>query len=499
MNFITKFALAALVAGFSTLAAADSIKVLNEDNQPVANAIILLGFEKSNPFPGNELKTGNDGLTGVPTDWKAALPVTVQAAGYVTTTIPVLLPGEHTIYISRTEGNLNLEVAGMTQNFGRLITDGKVDFGMVIPAISRENMLSFDIGSIMSPQNDTIEIIGNSIDIPSNVTLPNQTENYIFPITLDKPAYRSYLREKGTYQMFAMRGQFPLKKVVDDIRGGKSIFEVINHFTFIGSGQKSVVVNNNVKNADIDVAQTAFNAGYNVKAPNFATDKVMLSLALSEKNSMFVPTDLKRLTPNQSLTLKTNATLGAGYNLSILVDEATNIEPADTSALRELNPLTALANLPFGQQEPRVEPIAKSYNFSKMTFTMNPVGATVTPKFLPMVDKPTISGNIMKMNVPALSAGLTPAAMYLVLTEIESLGSGSMKSERRTRLWEVWSSGWLPQVEMPKITFQKNPNRKYRWEAMFLARPSTFVFEAAPTDRVDLNQITHVTRNAMDL
>ncbi len=52
---------------------------------------------------------------------------------------------------------------------------------------------------------------------------------------------------------------------------------------------------------------------------------------------------------------------------------------------------------------------------------------------------------------------------------------------------------------MPKVAFTKRPDRKYRWEVMFLARPSNIVFESSPADRIDLLTVTHVTRNASDL
>jgi len=492
MKFAIRVAILAAFMGSSAIA--QTLKVLDENNQPVANADIMMGYEKSNPFNGNVVKTAADGTATVPTDWKHALPVTIMAPGHITTTIPVLLPGEHTLYISKNDGTANLEIKGTTKQFGNLITDGKVDFGMVIPAMSRSSMLSFDISSVISPQNDTIEIIGNSVDIPSNVTLPTQEESYIFSITLDKPDYRVYVRDPGTYNMYVMHGQFPLQRVVNDIRGGKSIFEVINHFTFLEAGQKSVAVNGNVKNVDLNVNQTPLNSNIAVKAPAFPTDKVMVSLALAEKNGLFMPTDLKRFTPNQSMNLKSNASLGVGGVLSLLLDQPTTsmIISRFENALMALNPINTL--MPMNQPSPAA---ANVYNFNKMTFVLSPATGTVKPEFLPMVDKPVLTGNIMKLQVPAIGAGLTPAAMYMVMSEVEELGNGTVKSERRTRLWEVWSPGWMPQVEMPKISFTKKPNRKYRWEVLFLARPSNFVDPSA-MDRVDLNTVTHVTRNAME-
>lgn len=492
---IVKVLTAAFIAAASLAASADNIIVVDENNQPVSNATILLGFEPGNPFGGNVINTGTNGQAEAPTDWKAALPVTVQANGYVTTTLPVLMPGEHRIQISKADGTAKIEIKGTTKEFGRLIKDGKVDFGMVLPALSRKNMLAFDISAVISPENDTIDVIGNSADIPSNLTLPEQEESYIFPITLDKPVYRTYVRAPGSYQMYALHGQFPLQKVVNDIRAGKSIFEVINHFTFIDSGSRTVQVEKNIDKVDIAVNQTKFNSNVAVKAPAYPAGKVMVSLALSEQNGEFVPTDLKRFTPNQQISLKSNPSLGTGSVLSLLVDEPTNIVTRIGEALLHLSPFDSFVK-PMTEQE---KVAAKNYEFNKMSFAFLPAQGTVQPQFLPMVAKPELANNIMRMEVPSLPNGLSPAAMYLVMSEIEEIASGKVKSERRTRLWEVWSEGWLPQIEMPKITFARKPDRKYRWEVIFLARPSHFTFEVGPTNRVDLNSVTHVTRNALDL
>jgi hypothetical protein len=245
---------------------------------------------------------------------------------------------------------------------------------------------------------------------------------------------------------------------------------------------------------DLAVNQTPMNSNVALKAPAYPAGKVMVSLALSEKDGLFVPTDLKRLTAGQSMNLKSNASLGSGSVLSLLLDEPTGAITRIEETLRLLNPLAHFEAMATGE----VGPTGKQYNFNKMSFAFLPAQGTVTPSFLPMIEKPQLTGNVMKLSVPALSPGLTATATYLVYSEVEQLGSGDAKSERRTRLWEVWANGWLPQIEMPKITFTKKPDRKYRWEVMFLARPSNIVFESSTADRVDLMTVTHVTRNASD-
>ncbi len=466
------------------------LDVVDHQGNPVSGATILIGYETGNPFSGNVITTNSSGQVGVPADWKAALPVTVQAPGYVITTLPVALPGDHTIVLARQEGTQEFEIAGTPTDFGRLPTDGKVDFALVIPALSRESMLAFDISSVLSPKNDTIEIIGNKIDIPSNLVLPQQRENYIFPIEFNKPNYRAYVREPGQYLVSATRGNFPLQRVVNDIRGGKSIFEVVNHFTFVEGGQLPVNVQANVGGANFPVNQMPFNTAVTVQAPNFAAGHIMLSLALLENQGKFMPSDLKRLTAGQALNLKANTSTGQASVLSLLLEEAASLQ---SNFAKMFKPLLSLGGA-VPQNADSANP-----DFGKFSFAFLPAANGVAPQFLPLVGKPSLNGQILTLDVPALPAGLTQVASYMVLSEIQEITGGEIKNERRTRMWEVWSNAWLQQVELPKIAITKRPDRKYRWEVMFLARPSNFVGAPNGGTGVDLNTVTHVTRNAVEI
>src|SRR4051812_31548265 len=115
-------------------------------------------------------------------------------------------------------------------------------------------------------------------------------------------------------------------------------------------------------------------------------------------------------------------------------------------------------------------------SFQQMSYALLPAKSGAAPQFLPLIPAPSIDAqNVLKMTAPAsVPAGLKSVATYMVLTEVQVFGTGNTQSEKRTRLWEVWSSTWLNQVELPKITFPHNPDRKYRWEVMYLAQPASF-------------------------
>lgn len=244
----------AFIAVNSTAPETNTIQFLDEGRQPLVGAKILIGYDANDPFNGNELVTDTSGLVNIPSDWKAALPVTVVSAGNVRTTYDSVPPTTTTLQVSAAEGEGNLEVKGNTTDFGNLPRDGMVDFGLVIPGFTQKKLLHFDISAVVSPSVDTIRVAGQKLEIPSNLTLPSQTESYIIPIKLNKPRYRTYVRQEGQHKFFALHGKFPFKKVIDDVRGGKSVFEVVNHFEFLSGGMTEVGVNKSGGRADMSVA-----------------------------------------------------------------------------------------------------------------------------------------------------------------------------------------------------------------------------------------------------
>jgi hypothetical protein len=477
----------------------ETLTVVDKAGKAIPNATILLGYEVGDPFDGNQLTTDDKGVAMAPGEWKAALPLTVQAPGYVTTTLPAISPGSMTIEINKQEGAADLAIKGFNTGFCDLKEDGKVDFGLVIPALSRESMLSFDLSTVISPKSDKITVVGEDVEIPSNITLPKQTENYIFDITLDKPAYRLYVREPGNYQVYASHGQFPLQKVVSAIRNGKSMFDVINYFSFMSGGQLAVDVQADVENKDVPIDQIAYNQKVSVTAPVLGKSQVMISVALMDSNGMMMPTDLKRLASGKAMSL--NASGNAPSVLSVLMNDA-NKKVQGTVLGTLADQMFAGVNVAqqymmgFGQSRRAENP----QDFSQLSISLMPAGQGVAPQFLDLTDKPTYADYVLSMKQPTLPDGMQPVATYMVLSEVESIMEGKISTERRTRIWEVWSDAWLDQMELPKIAINKNPKRKYRWEVMFLARPAGALSSARPgVMSVDLNTVTNITRNALEI
>lgn len=445
--------------------------VVDEDGAIVPGVTLMLGYEPGQPIPDNVIRTELDGGVNLPETWKVALPLTLSAPGFVTITIPVINYDARILILPRVEPPPTIQIKGTTTGYGRLASDGKVDFGLVIPALTRETMFTFDLATLISPDADVIKIIGNEVKIPSNISLPEQKETLVLPITLNKPDYRMFVRKPGAYRVGVSHGQFPLQKVVSDLRAGKSFLDVVNAFEFKELGQKTVNITKDVQGVDLAVNQTQLKDSFNVQAPTLPAGLTMLGVGLYEQDGTFVPTDVKRFTSGQKMALRTNSAAGPSSLLAIL-----------------------LADEAHTARSPGVEPSAVT-DLNRLSFAAAPAGTI--PKFLPLVEKPRLSGQTLKFGLPKLPEGLVAAGLALTLVEIEDIPAGDdVKVQRRTRVWEMFSEAWLTQMELPKITWTRQPGRRYSWDVTFLARAANFIGASDVKARVDFKTITHATRNS---
>ena len=130
------------------------------------------------------------------------------------------------------------EIKGTTSNIVVKNYDGLVDFALIIPGMNHQEIVNFDLGKVISPANDQLKIASYTIDLPSNLSLPTQSEKYFITINLNKPEFRAYVEDQGAYNMYALYGKFPLNEMVKGFQNGKSIFELVEFLTFVAVEQK---------------------------------------------------------------------------------------------------------------------------------------------------------------------------------------------------------------------------------------------------------------------
>lgn len=428
---------------------------------PLAQAKVMIGLRENVPFPGNVLTTDADGKIAIPAAWTDAQPVTVEAAGFVRATWMGQMPDAAALQLRRKVVAQKTELKGKATGFKNLVQDGWVDVGIIFPALRRDQLASLQITDLVSPEVDTLTIMGQSIDIPSNVSLPKQEERYFFTITLDKPVFRSYLPEPRTWKMVSAHARFPFEEVVDDLRAGKSFFDVLNYFEFKSASVKDITLSSPSTSQDLSIADTKFDAKLDVTAPRFASSQTMLAVAVADNGGLLYPTDVKKLGPSETRKLVTPKG-AAGFLVG---------------ALRDTN-------------APTTGPGADA-----LSAVIAPNSASTKFEFLDLPKSPTAKGSTLGLNPPKSSvATVTPVATYATLNKVDRVTSGKMQIDKKSPVWDVYAAGWSSTMELPEMGSPISGS--HRWEVLFGAAAKGSGVNLGPSI---VEGLTHISKSAVDL
>lgn len=438
-----------------------SLKVTDTSGKPVSGAQVLIGTEQGKPFADNLVTTAADGTFQAPAGWTAEQPVTISARGFVRVTYFGQKPRGASYQIRPAEGQGQFELTGVTTGFQIRDRDGLVDFSLVIPALQRSDFFSFDMNSVISPHKDEISIIGQKAELPSNVSLPKQRESYFLPITLEKPVYRTYFRTSGTKRVVALRGQFPLKQVVDEMRGNKDFVALINHFSIQGGSVQSAKLSGASTRLDIAVDKMTFTQARRVVAPDFRDTEVVMAAAIASQQGHMYPTDVKNLSPRQPQDLR----IGSGDVFVVTVGKR--------------------------KSEMQGGPGADRLSAAILPFTNN-----VQPSLLPLLDDPRMFSNT-HIRIPALRtiSGVRPTGTYASLVTVQVAADG--KTETVTTIWEVFAPDWADEIKLPVWPRSSLPSGKMRWGVTLIGQSSR-VSEEPPLGPGLLETATHATRSSVE-
>lgn len=199
--------------------------VYDGTTDPVVGAFVMVGPYPGHPFPGNRGFTSGTGeITFSDPSLVGPVTVTAGAAGHryftlfsvnandlviplkpITSTDTVYEVGDYVSGIDVDNGVFNLG-------------DGNLDMAFVVPSMDLEDLMSFEMASLIGPP-DTIDVLGQPMEIPSNVFVPQQWELFV---EIVKDHYSLYL-PSGDYTITAMSGRIPR----DDVLGGADIVDLI--------------------------------------------------------------------------------------------------------------------------------------------------------------------------------------------------------------------------------------------------------------------------------
>ena len=458
-----------------------TIQVFNQANQAVANAQVLIGTAVGNPFKDNLKITDANGFVSLE-EWTEATHITVQAQGYIRQTLLNQRPGTMQIKLStaymKTRPVIKGQVTGLPVKDG----DKMMDFSLVIPTISKADLMSFSLDSIVSPFDDTIDIIfGKKADLPSNVSLPTQKEkyNFLISLTLSKPEHRVYATNYGQKTFYAFSGKFPFKEVMEQLNSNKQFYEVMNSFIFTNGSIREINVTAPTSNLNIPSGEIKFEGPVaNVKSSTIAADEVVMLFTVNDlSGGRFVPSDLKRLEANQTAALKTIA--GKQVQIVSLLKKAADFD----SATRDSADRSSSSMVPY------------KAGMQSSLLPLLPSGPTVTMD----------AGGAYKIIVPKASnrtfeaEALNELAISVVISNKNMITDGQKQVEILERKWEVLGTGWPGEINLPLWPLEDSEDAtavKRKFEVNLIGSETQ-----KQTDLGDdlVKAATHVTKGAAEL
>jgi hypothetical protein len=340
--------------------------------------------------------------------------------------------------------------------------DKLVDFGLTIPVVKPEDLFQFNLGMILSPYMDTMSVLGQQFEVPSNVTFPQQRESYIFPITLEKSTYRMGFADGGTKHLISLAGTFPIDPVFDALRKGESFADVINSFNMQGLSFHEITLTQKKQRLDIQMNQNQITQSRKVKAPIFnQNNEVVLGISVGTHPQGLFPVDVKRLNSNQVQALKIFG-----------------------------NDLRVLSVIKFKDE---FDGKVRSERLSASLEPWSQDGQEL--KLLPLMRDPFIrSPYELNLNLVPVMGGYHESGALYTLSTVKQVRdrNGNIIGEEKELFWEAYSPKWSSRVEFPRFPGQMLPFGQKRWSAsLFASKNATFRVQSLKT--LTLGEVSHVT------
>lgn len=406
----------------------------------------------------NDRLIGHTDLNGaleIQADWSLPATLSFKKIGFITTSFHTVERKAQLFTIDPIDGEGRIEVRGNTSGYGKLKKDDVLDFSILVPTLTTNSLIHFDMSYLISSEVDKIELrFGKSMTVPSNVVFPDQTEKYLFfNIRVNKPIYRMYFRKPGAYNLVALHGQASFSGLVD--KGTNTpIFDMLNSFNFKQAGIESFNLNDSLEK-NIPINTINFDRNLKITSPKISSSQTLLAAALKPYGEQLIPTDIKRLYSDQTVLLNTSS-VGDTYTLSVL-----KREPQDITD----NTLTQLSLS-----------LEKVITYDHM------------PTLLPLVRAPQVFDDKLLSKAPQTSESIEPIGTWYVLSKVEQYYIENELIEKKTRLWSHWNqNGWVEQLALPKLKWSKDPSEIYRWEVIYLGKHNDSELE-----------VSHISKNATD-
>jgi len=469
-NLINITAASLKMSSWRPLATTNSVatlQVLNSLGQPIENSQVLIGSALGIPFENNLFVTNKNGMIENLTAWTTQEHITADAAGFVRQTLLSQNPGYIVIKLNTASLVNQSTITGQVTRLPVVNGDKNIDFGLVMAAMTRSDILNFDLDSVISPITDTMKVATSTVPVPTNVSLPKQQERYYFNLTVEKPQYRFFSPSIGHRQLFAAAGRFPFGTVVDELRSGKPFYDVINYFDLRGGGLRDVVMTGPVTTMDIPGDELAFTKPISIASPTLNAGEIFIALSASEISGFLIPTGIKKMAANTT----------AG-----------------------LNALTNAPTLTINVIKKQSEFMAQTPGADRLSAALLPYSQNVKPTMLPLIGNPSVlNSNGYIVTLPALSnvTGVYPLAVSALISDIQKSGPADKPVLTLIRKWEILGTQWPAKIELPNWPLQINlqTTTQKHFEINYIGGLKN---ETVNLGDELINSATHVTHSSTD-
>ena len=443
------------------------LKVTNWNGDPLPGAYILLGSEP-NEDRSNILEADALGQFEAPATWQQPITVTVFAKGHVLATFYNQVPMGQNFQVRPWDSGSRYEVTGETPGISTVNKDDKADFAIVFPAVSRAELFNFKLTSIISSDRDPVDVRGNRIFLPSNLTLPRQTEKYsIFSVELNKPKYRTRFVHKGDYKVFAAHGQFPFSSTIAAFRQGKDLVDMLNDLTFLKGTLAPVSATAASNPLDIPLQQgTTFSAGLSLESPTLLQGEVLLVASLLNDSALFYPTDVKLM---------------------------------ESRTKRYLSLPQKVTNPMLLAMRKRKNQVYMGPGSDRMSASLLDFKDGIKADPLPLVGDILVKSGWREVIAPApvVSQGVVPKGVYASLQQMHYVRnkSGDVVGEVAYPMWDVYAPSWqsvfvVPTWEGTEPKFIRRPNLSNpRWTVRFFGGSQPGVVDLGPDMGEDASHV----------
>lgn len=451
---------------------AGKLAVVDFEGRPVAGATIQIGDKPDLPFAGNVVTTDALGLVAVPTAWVGDQPVSIEAAGYVRATYLGRAPEAAVFQIRHSPAPQPLQLQGKTTGFGLLPSNGILDVSLVYPAISRSQAATFELTQLIGTGSDAIRVYGETLNLPSSLSIPAQSESFsILPVSLDKPTYRVSVAQAGNHRFAAVHGRFNFSQTINDLRAGKSFFDVINRIEFRSLTTRDYSITRPAQSADFPLGETPLQPAVSVAGHGIPSGYAMMATTLAESDGQCVVTDVKRLLAGETRALMSVAPSGRESALLVRTLKRYDARRIDFSGsdYEEASSVLTAAN------------------------DLSPVS------FLPILKSIVAQGRELILPVPSVSSAAFSARMtYVTLSKFQAVKTGDLVLVEKTPLWDFYGDDFSNKLAIPNFARELWTEKgRYRWELRY-AGDSAVSSNPRNLGPENLSQMTHVTKTAID-